>query len=1230
MRIFLGLPIAFALIMSAGCKERKGESSSATEASAVAVPAVKAEDPTANPGKKIPVKAVAGDAAKSEGANLTALALGGIDLFGIPTSCPPSTPDCGVQAGGSDSRGINGDSDFNVYFFDQAGTTPLPGREGTIQIYDWSGTSVVWESHFTTDGNGFYRSQKIWGARGLPVKVCRTGYIFGYSNGQFLVYDFLAANACASGVVNSNGLLTKIKLFMSDPQPVALNIVELIQTGSYCPPKAQIITQDSVSIPLLGLLGICRKLDTQVFGKVTSDDAGTPVSAAEVDLTFDTTSPTPIHEIVYSGSDGKFTSSKVARVRGKPITACVKVKNFARTCQTTVAPTSDTNAYFDSSVPGSKSIQLIPNKEPVGSFTLSAKPNAEGYYPDTVVLEGWAIDPDYNDAPVTVALQVNGVMKTVLANLPSDGPCTTYSICDRPNAGFRVDLSGLPLNIQYSSVVVAMKNKPQPPQDFTDIQYQPFPTNDPVMVQNRSVSFWPETSVPTLEDSNDPKAVELGTKFTSDVDGSITGLKFYKSGANTGTHKGTLWSSTGVALASVTFANETAAGWQVAALATPVAITKGTTYTVSYHTNVGHYAADANYFQTKYDRAPLHVPAGGGVYLYGAGGFPKTAAVNSSYWVDVVFTPPVPPDTTPPTVTSVSPASGATKVLNNVAPIVLFSEAMTASTVTSSTVFLKDNNGAVVPSTLAFDAAANKATMTPASGLTDSSVYSVVVKGGSSGVKDLAGNALVADLTSSFTTGTTVVPPPTGFTIVADAPSQLTASWTSGGGTTVGYWIAYSATTIAPVCTGGIQISTTSRSRNDFGSDKTFSISVCAYDAAGHVSTQVSGYQTTLKATGTPPPAPTNFAISVDSQSQFTMTWTSGGGDTAGFYVAFGGGTSTPLCSNGIKVGNKTSYTRSDLSPSSTYTVAVCAHNANDVVSDQLKATATTSAAVVTVPTPTGFTVVADAPGQLTASWTSGGGATVGYWVALAPGSGGTACTSGNKTGPVTTYVRNDLGADKTYTISVCARDADGGISNVVSATKATMAATGTPPPAPTNIVFTANSSSKVTTTWISGGGTTAGFYVAYGIGNAVPTCSNGLRLGNNTSYVRTDMSPSTKYTVAVCAYDATENTSTPISATVTTPAPVESVPAPTGFSIVADLPAQLTASWTSGGGATVGYWIAYSANSTPPLCTGGIQINKTTYSRVLASNKTFSISVCAYDADGNLSAPVSGTKTTN
>ena len=100
-------------------------------------------------------------------------------------------------------------------------------------------------------------------------------------------------------------------------------------------------------------------------------------------------------------------------------------------------------------------------------------------------------------------------------------------------------------------------------------------------------SLWGGAVTPAILADSDTSAVELGVKFQSDVDGYITALRFYKSSTNTGTHVGNLWTSGGTLLASVTFTNETASGWQEMPLPTPVAITAGTTYVASYHATGG-------------------------------------------------------------------------------------------------------------------------------------------------------------------------------------------------------------------------------------------------------------------------------------------------------------------------------------------------------------------------------------------------------------------------------------------------------------------------------------------------------------------------------------------------------------------------------------------------------------------------------------------------------------------
>jgi hypothetical protein len=78
---------------------------------------------------------------------------------------------------------------------------------------------------------------------------------------------------------------------------------------------------------------------------------------------------------------------------------------------------------------------------------------------------------------------------------------------------------------------------------------------------------------------------ELGTKFTASQAIMVKSIRFYKTAGETGVHTGKLWSSTGTLLASVVFSGETASGWQVQDLTSPVMIAAGTVYVVSVNAN---------------------------------------------------------------------------------------------------------------------------------------------------------------------------------------------------------------------------------------------------------------------------------------------------------------------------------------------------------------------------------------------------------------------------------------------------------------------------------------------------------------------------------------------------------------------------------------------------------------------------------------------------------------------
>ena len=88
-------------------------------------------------------------------------------------------------------------------------------------------------------------------------------------------------------------------------------------------------------------------------------------------------------------------------------------------------------------------------------------------------------------------------------------------------------------------------------------------------------------------DSGDNAGIEVGVKFKSDSFGQVSGVRFYKAAANTGTHIGSLWSSDGTLLASATFTNESSTGWQTVTFSSPVSILPNTTYVAGYYAPVG-------------------------------------------------------------------------------------------------------------------------------------------------------------------------------------------------------------------------------------------------------------------------------------------------------------------------------------------------------------------------------------------------------------------------------------------------------------------------------------------------------------------------------------------------------------------------------------------------------------------------------------------------------------------
>ena len=159
---------------------------------------------------------------------------------------------------------------------------------------------------------------------------------------------------------------------------------------------------------------------------------------------------------------------------------------------------------------------------------------------------------------------------------------------------------------------------------------------------------------------NDNQALELGMAFNASQAGKITQLKYYRAAADandTDTRDLRLWRrSDGALLASTSIASAPGqSGWQRAALSTPVSITAGEQYIVSYRTN-NNYLSTSNFFsptnELSFDgldndaysdplgilNAPQNGTIANGVYRYGAEVLiPNQTFGAINYWVDIAF-----------------------------------------------------------------------------------------------------------------------------------------------------------------------------------------------------------------------------------------------------------------------------------------------------------------------------------------------------------------------------------------------------------------------------------------------------------------------------------------------------------------------------------------------------------------------------------------------------------------
>lgn len=272
---------------------------------------------------------------------------------------------------------------------------------------------------------------------------------------------------------------------------------------------------------------------------------------------------------------------------------------------------------------------------------------------------------------------------------------------------------------------------------------------------------------------------------------------------------------------------------------------------------------------------------------------------------------------------------------------------------------------------------------------------------------------------------------------------------------------------------------------------------------------------------------------------------------------------------------------------------------------------------------PSRFAINGDTGTDVTLTWTKVLNAT-GYRISYQ--SGMTApvdCNSGTNldVGDVDTYTFTGLSAID-YSFRICSYDPTFAMNTGYTLLRSGSAVTPFPSN-PSSLAIANLLADSFQVTWVAGAGGISGYKINYLEGILPPAdCFGGntLDIGNVLNYSFTAMKNNTSYAVRICSYDGTGNMSTGALISTKTPDYPYDL---SGLYLKNYTATTATLAWTSAGGATTGFKIAYAQTTAPADCISGTIVDVGNVVEYTISSLTpatdYAFRVCAYDVSSKM-----------